>query len=149
MSVDSLASTASFGLKAFGISQQANAEIQAHEYNARLRRQEAELKRKDASEQASRAERNQNRSLARIRAGFASSGLAETGSPLDIYGEQAGEFELQVADIYTGAEREAVQLENQARLDDFSVKQTKRKRNFDIFAAGVDSATSSFTSSLK
>ena len=156
MAVAALTAGANFGLQAFGSSARAKAESEAHEYNARLRRQEADLKRSDASEQASRAERNQNRSLARIRAGFASSGLAETGSPLDIYGEQAGEFETQIADIYTGAEREAIQLENQANLDDFSSSQTKRQNRFNIFSSAVSAATpfakkgatSLFTSSL-
>ena len=148
MAVSGLAAGIGFGLQAFGANQAANAQAEAHEYNARLRRQEADLKRADASEKAARTERNHNRELGRIRASFAASGLQETGSPLDIYGEQAGEFETQIADIYTGAEREATQLENQARLDEFSGEQAKTKSNFDIFSSGVQTATSIFTQSL-
>ena len=140
---------AGFAFNAVGTGLNAKAESDAHKHNADLRRKEAELKRQDASENAARTERNHNRELGRLRASFAGSGLQETGSPLDIFGEQAGEFELQIADIYNGAEREAIQLENQARLDDFSASQSKTKAGFDILGSGVETASSIFKNDLK
>lgn len=141
-----LAATAvSTGVSIHSSNQRAKAQAAANEFNAETRRKQAKIAQEDAMENASRMRHNQAKELARIRAYYAGSGIEETGTALDMYGEQAGEFELEIADLYTNANRQAAGLENQARLDEFYGKQARTAGKFEMLgaaASGAGSATS-------
>lgn len=110
---------ASTGLSAYGAYASGKAQQAAAEYNADLNRQQAEVAREDAAENAKRREKDQQRALSRMRAQYGAQGLSEQGVVGDVLGDVAGQFELELADMFTAADRRATAYENSAQLYDY------------------------------
>lgn len=104
------------GLSAYGAYASGKAQQAASEYNADLQKQQAMIAREDAAENIRRREQDQKRALARMRAQYGGQGLAEGGAVNDMLGYTAGKFELELADMFTAAERRATAYENSASL---------------------------------
>jgi hypothetical protein len=111
------------GVSAVSAIQQGNAAKAAADFNAAVGMQNAEIARGDAAAQASQIERENALRLGSIRAAQGKSGgAADSGSVLDVLGDQAaqGELEKQYA-VYQGEQR-ARGFVNTANLDTASGK---------------------------
>jgi hypothetical protein len=117
----------SAGVSAVSSIQQGNAAKAAADFNATISMQNAEIARSDAAAQATQIERENAMRLGAIRtAQGKSGGAADTGSVLDVLGDQAaqGELEKQFA-IYQGEQR-ARGFVNTANLDTASGKAAQK-----------------------
>lgn len=132
--IATIASIAGTGLTAYGAYAQGQAQKKASEYNADLAQRQAGRIREDAQTNAARRREDHGRALARLRAQYGAQGLAMDGAPLDMYGHQAGKFELEIADMYAAAERRAAAMESNAALSSWEGQQQAK--------AGVTSAFS-------
>lgn len=112
-------SAAGTGLTALGAYSQGQAAKGAAEFNAQQARQQSELAMENAQERSRRKREDHQRSLSRMRAQYSAQGLATTGVVTDMLEDTAGAFELEIADIFTNAQRVAGGLESSARLYDF------------------------------
>ena len=129
-----LIAIAGAGVSAVSAIQQGNAAKAAADFNAAVGMQNAEIARNDAAAQASQMERENALRLGAIRAAQGKSGgAADTGSVLDVLGDQAaqGELEKQYA-VYQGEQR-ARGFVNTANLDTAS---GKAARNAGYMKAG-------------
>lgn len=115
------------GVSAVSAIQQGNAAKAAADFNATINMQNAEIARSDAAAQATQIERENALRLGAIRAAQGKSGgAADSGSVLDVLGDQAaqGELERQYA-VYQGEQR-ARGFVNTANLDTASGKAAQK-----------------------
>lgn len=115
------------GVSAVSAIQQGNAAKAAADFNASISMQNAEIARSDAAAQATQIERENALRLGAIRAAQGKSGgAADSGSVLDVLGDQAaqGELERQYA-VYQGEQR-ARGFVNTANLDTASGKAAQK-----------------------
>ena len=75
----------------------------AHERQAEYAEVAAEQRRQAAEYEAERVRREGERHLSRVRAQYGASGVASTGSPMQVLESEAGEIELdRLAELYRG-----------------------------------------------
>ena len=132
------AAASGYGTYAAGQAQEA-----AAEYNADLRRMQAEVARDDAHEAAKRVGKDHSRALGRMRAQYGAQGLQETGVVTDMLGDASGQFSLELADMFTAADRRAAALNNSANLFDFEgdiAGKSGAISGFSSLAGGLSSA---------
>jgi len=82
------------GLQAFGQYRAAQDQAAAEEYNAKIARQEAEIAKQRGKLQADRQRKLSRRFLAQNRVNIAKSGVAFSGSSLEVWKDNAEELEL-------------------------------------------------------
>lgn len=136
------------GLTAYGAYASGRAQQSAAEYNAAQQRQAAELARLDVAENARRREDDKRRAIARLKAQYGAQGLDPTsGAPLDMMGETASRFDLEIADMYAAADRRATAYENAASLSAFEGR-TSRTAGLISTASALAGGFSDFSDRL-
>jgi len=115
-----LAATAAGGAMQFvGQRQQAKAATAAAEFNAKVQENEAIRVQQESAEQTKRTRIANKRLSGRQRAQIGKAGVIESGSPLELMAETAGELELGVLDGIRTAQARQEQLRSQAGLTRF------------------------------
>jgi hypothetical protein len=109
-----------------GQRQQAKAAEASAEFNAKVQENEALRVSQETSEQTKRSRIANKRLLGKQRAQIGKAGVLETGSPLELMAETAGELELGVLDSIRAGQARSEQLRNQASLTRFEGKSTAK-----------------------
>lgn len=138
------------GVSIYGQQQQANAQQNAAEYNAKVQRQEADQTTRIAAENMRRQQRENQRMLSRLRAANAANGLAMEGTPLAVLGETQSDLELAILDIGYESQSRSRQLIAGAEMSLWEGKQQAAASRINQYATGikgVSSATSGYLSS--
>jgi hypothetical protein len=117
-----VATVASTAVSIHGQRQQAKAAEAAAEFNAKVAENEALRVEMESREQIRRDRITHKRLLGRQRALAAKSGVTETGSPLDLMAETAGELELGILDSQRAHQAKATQLRGEATIGRFEGK---------------------------
>lgn len=136
MIVGTTAAVAGAGITSVSQYQQGKAEQRLNNFNAAVNDQTAKDKERDGRIIAN-AQRDRNAKIqSRQRALYAKGGvLAETGSPLMLQAQQAGELELAALEIERTANVQSAQLRTQAVIDRMAGKSARRAGN--LGAAGT------------
>ena len=106
-----------------GQRKQAKATEAAAEFNAKVAENEAINVENERRESARRERRLNRRKLGKQRALIAKAGVLETGSPLELMAETAGELEVGVLDFNRQQQAKQRQLRSQAAITRFEGKQ--------------------------
>ena len=87
--------------------------------NAAVMRRQAENARAKAAFDANIQRKQSRQALARGKVGFLKGGVALTGSPVEVLGEAAADFEFQATTTQYGGELHARTFEDQARMTEY------------------------------
>lgn len=110
------ATVASVGISVYGAQQQKKTAKRTAEFNAKVAENEA-IRVDQETRESIRRQRTENKRLkARQRAKIASSGVLETGTPLEVMGETAANLELGLLDQARAGKTRQSQLISQAGL---------------------------------
>lgn len=120
--VAAVAMAASTAMSVKGQRDQAKAAEAAGEFNAKVAENEAIRVQQETAEQTKRTRIANKRLLGRQRAQIGKAGVLETGSPLELMAETAGELELGVLDSIRAGEARREQLLNKASITRFEGK---------------------------
>lgn len=134
-----------------GRAAQAEAETEAawQEYNARVAEGEARLREQQAAVQTGDARRQAQQTQARQRAQIAASGLATTGTPLEVMNETAANLERSILEVSRRGAMEAQQFRSQAGINLFQAETAKLRGRNAMKAAYIDAASTAFQGGTK
>lgn len=121
-----IALVAATGMKALGQLQQADAESQAHRYNAGVAAQQAVVEGQQASAREDAQRRQARQVLGQQRAAFAQSGGGMGGSAGDIMGQSAIDAELDALTIRYEGQMRARGFDAQAEQERFAARSAKK-----------------------
>lgn len=131
------------GVGIYGSVQQGKAAQDKADYDAQVKRNQAEMLRKDATQNRMRMREDNQRRLARLRATYARSGImSDAGTPLDVYSATASKLELRIADYSSNIQRKAAALEQGADLDEWSGGNLRTAGNINALSTGLSGASS-------
>jgi len=128
LAIVSLAITAvGTGVSAYSSYQSGKAQQRINEYNAKVNEQDAANRERDGRMLANAQRARSQKILATQRTLYAKGGVVgETGSPLMVMAEQAGQLEMAALDVGRTANAEAGRLKTQAVLDRMSGKAARQ-----------------------
>ena len=147
-----VATVAQTAVSMHGQRQQAKAAENAAEFNAKVAENEALRVEQERSEQSRRDRVTNKRLQGQQRALIAKSGVTETGSPLDLMAETAGELELGILDSNRAAQAQSAQFQNKATIGRFEGKSRAvglRNRSIATGIGGIAKASSQGYSAYK
>lgn len=108
----------------------AESRARAYEYNAAIAEQNVQLATSQAAESRRRQERISKARLASKSTGFLKSGVALSGSPLAVLGEEALQEALAAEDITYEGQLRAASAQNQANTQRFYADQTRQQSSY-------------------
>ncbi len=136
-----VASAIGGGVSAYNSIQQGKAQKALNDFNANVNEQAALDKSRDARILANAQRAKGERLKARQRVLLAKSGVAmDTGSPLMLQAQQAGELELAALDVERSGNVEAARLRNEAIVDRMAGKAARRAGNLNATATILSTA---------
>jgi len=148
LGVSAAAAAIGAGVAVHSSVQQAKAAKATAEFNAKVLENEAAAKADERAEMT-RRERIKNRRLqGRQRTMIAKAGVTESGSPLELMAETAGELELGILDINREMEAKRSRLFNKAAITRFEGASLARGKKMEAVGQGIQgvgSVASSFT----
>lgn len=103
-------------VSAIGALQSASSQRDAANYNARVAADNAVVARQQGEADAARLRRQSVKTLGDMRAAFAANGISLEGSPLDVLGDSASQFELDIQNATYNAELRALGYQNESTL---------------------------------
>ena len=117
--ITAVVSVVSAGVSIYSSQQQAEAQEEAANYNARLAQDKARQEQEAAAENAWRRQKEAMRQLAKQRASLAAKGLSIEGTPLAVLGYTYTDAQMEIGDLaYDAANRSRVH-QSQAFLEVF------------------------------
>jgi hypothetical protein len=103
-------------ISAIGALQSASSQRDAANYNAAVASQNATIARQQGEADAAKLRRQQTKQLGDMRAAYAANGISLEGSAIDVLGDTAGQFELDIQNARYNAELKAIGYGNEAQL---------------------------------
>lgn len=104
---------------------EAYASAEAHEFNAAVATQNAQLVRQSALAEVARLRRQTTKDLGNMRANYGAAGVTASGSVLDAMMDAATQHELDIQMTRWQGEVQAIGFENQARLESSAASNAK------------------------
>ena len=117
--------------------QQAKAAKHTAEYSAKVLENAAAAKADERREMTRRERIRNRRKQATQRTMIAKAGVAETGSPLELMAETAGELELGILDINREMEAKKSRLLSKAGITRFEGASLARGKNLEAIGSGI------------
>ena len=118
---------AAAGFSAYGAIQQAQAQKQAAQFNAKLNERNATVALDQAHADALRVRRNAAQVLGAATAGYGASGVALEGSPLDVLGASAEQASLDESTVRYKGTLKAMGYHSNAELERFAGETAERQ----------------------
>ena len=134
-------------MSAYGAVQQANAQKQAAQFNAKLNERNATIALDQAGADALRVRRNAAQIQGSAVAGYGASGVALEGSPLDVLGASAEQASLDESTVRYKGTLKAMGYHSNAELDQFAGRTAEQQGYLNSASAlltGVGRAGSSY-----
>jgi len=135
--IAAVAAVAGTGVAVYSSSQQAKAAKATAAFNAKVLENEAAARADERAEMTRRERIKSRRLKGRQRTMIAKAGVTESGSPLELMAETAGELELGVLDINRDMQAKQNRLTNKAAITRFEGASLASGKRMEGIGAGI------------